>query len=76
MKKNLINLCMLFLLAIFSGCTSSGGNNAYLETYDHDDDDRISREEHNRAFNSMDNNGDGHLDGGELQRGHSGGGRR
>ena len=78
MKKNLINLFMLFLLAIFSGCTSSSylDTDAFLDDRDHDGDRRISKEEHAEAFNSMDVNGDGQLDEGELQRGHSGGGRR
>ena len=68
---------MLFLLAIFSGCTSSSylNTDAYLDDRDHDDDRRISKEEHAEAFNSMDGNQDGHLDSGELDRGHSGGRR-
>lgn len=77
MKINLINLFMLFLLAIFSGCTSSSYLNtgAYLDDRDHDGDRRISKEEHAEAFNSMDVNQDSHLDDEELESGHSHGHR-
>lgn len=76
MRKITVKLCILFLFVLLSGCASSGGNNAYLETHDYDDDGRISREEHNKAFVSMDIDGDGHLNDEEIQRGHGGGGRR
>ena len=68
---------MLFLLAIFSGVTSSSYLNtgAYLDDRDRDGDRRISKEEHAEAFKSMDGNQDGHLNGGELESGHSHGHR-
>jgi len=77
MKKNLTNLCMLFSLVIFSGCTSSSylDTDAYLDDRDNDGDRRISKEEHAKAFDSMDVNDDDHLDDGELDRGHSDGRR-
>jgi len=76
MKKIAIHLFFLMTIAVIGGCASSDGNNAFLDTHDHDDNDRLSREEYHRAFDSMDADGDGHLDDTELSDGHLGGGRR
>lgn len=63
-------------IAVLVGCVSSGVNSTFLDAYDDDDDDRISREKYHQAFDSMDADGDGHLDDEELRRGHMGGGGR
>ena len=75
MKKFLIHLFFLMTIAVIGGCASSGGNSAFLDAHD-DDDDRISREEYHRAFDSVDADRDGHLDNKELSNGHMGGGGR
>jgi hypothetical protein len=49
MKKIAIRLFFLMTIAVIGGCASSDGNNAFLDTHDHDDNDRLSREEYHRA---------------------------
>lgn len=76
MKKITIHLLFLMTIAVFGGCASSGGNNAFLDAFDDNDDDRLSREEYHRAFDSMDADRDGHVNDQELRGGHMGGGGR
>jgi hypothetical protein len=76
MKRIFIHLFFLMTIALIGGCASSGGNNAFLDTHDHDDDDRLSRDEYHRSFDSLDTDRDGHLDQTELHEGHLGGARR
>ena len=76
MKKFLIHLFFLMTIAVIGGCASSGGNSGFLDAHDDNDDDRISREEYHRAFDSVDADRDGHLDNKELSNGHMGGGGR
>jgi hypothetical protein len=67
MRKIMINLCVLIAVALVAGCSSSGGGgNTFLETHDYDSDGRISRDEYHRSFDSIDYNGDAHLDDSEV----------
>jgi len=67
MRKKVIYLFILMILALVSGCSSSGGGgNTFLETHDHNSDGKISRDEYHRSFDSIDYNGDAYLDDGEI----------
>jgi hypothetical protein len=67
MRKKMINLCILMLLALVSGCASSGGgSNTFLETHDYNSDGKISRDEYHRSFDSIDYDGDAYLDDEEI----------
>ena len=67
MRKKILCLCILMILALISGCTSSGGGaNAFLETHDYDNDGKISRDEYHRSFDGIDDNGDSYIDDGEI----------
>jgi hypothetical protein len=45
MKKIAIRIFFLMTIAVIGGCASSGGNNAFIDTHDHDDNGRLSRDE-------------------------------
>ena len=67
MRKNLLTLCILIVVSLVAGCSSSGGGNSKLfETHDHNSDGEISRDEYLRSFDMMDSNGDEVLDSGET----------
>jgi hypothetical protein len=76
MKKILIHVFFLMNIAVIGGCASSGGNNTFLEAHDDDNNDRLSREEYHRSFDSLDTDRDGNLDKTVLHEGHAGGDRR
>lgn len=67
MRKKVLNLYILMILALVSGCASSGGGgNTFLETHDYNSDGKISRDEYHRSFDSIDYDGDAYLDDEEM----------
>jgi hypothetical protein len=67
MGKKVFNLYILMIFALVSGCSSSGGGgNTFLETHDLNSDGKISRDEYHRSFDTIDYNGDAHLDDSEI----------
>lgn len=67
MRTTVIRLFVLVVIAMVSGCASSGdGSNSFLKTHDYNGDGKISRDEYHRSFDSLDSDGDAHLDDGEI----------
>ena len=67
MRKKVLNLLILLILTLVSGCApSGGGTNAFFDTHDYNSDGKISRDEYHRSFDSIDYNGDAVLDDGEI----------
>ncbi len=81
MRKIATILCIFLAVALVAGCASSGGgdkaaggDDTFFDNHDYDSDGKISRREYHRSFDSLDKNGDGHLDRDESRGGPGGGG--
>lgn len=63
MKKNMFYLCLGLYVVFSFGCAQS---NSFLQTHDHNSDGRVTKEEYDQTFSTLDSNGDGLLDDEEL----------
>ena len=63
MKKNTLVVLSACSLTLLLGCSRS---NSFLDIHDHNADGQITREEYDRTFDSIDQNGNGLLENEEV----------